>query len=156
MGLDAWVRCNCIKEGKGAPHPFPELLRFDETGEPTLDASAGQPSIEQWLQHDKWLRRACPHGDRLVEIRLGNAALIWHIREFLASIPEADFRMIRDHVIYSDSHSGDCITASDSACLLDEARSFRARTTDPLVAEFANNLIELAEASVSTGNPIVF
>jgi hypothetical protein len=144
MGLDAWVRCNCIKEGKGAPHPFPELLCFDETGEPTLDTSAGQPSIEQWLQHDEWLRRACPHGDGLVERRLGNAALIRHIREFLASIPEGDSRMIRERVIYSDSHSGDCIITSDSVCLLDEARSLRARTTDPLVAEFADNLIKLA------------
>src|SRR6516164_10734090 len=30
MGLDASVRCNCIKEGRALAHPFPELLVFDE------------------------------------------------------------------------------------------------------------------------------
>lgn len=36
IGLNAWVHCTCIKEGTAPPDPFPELLVFDQTGEPTL------------------------------------------------------------------------------------------------------------------------
>jgi len=156
MGLDAWVRCDCVRRGSAAVHPFPELLRFDQTGEPTLDVSAGPLPLEKWLKHDEWLRRACPHGDRFIEKRLGNAALISHVRESLASASEESFSLIREHVIYSDSHSGDLISAADSVRLLDEARSLRAKTTDPLIIQFASDLIELAEASAALGNPIVF
>jgi hypothetical protein len=156
MGLDAWVRCDCINRGAALAHPFPELLRFDETGEPTLDTSIGQPPLEKWLKHDEWLRHACPHGDRLIERRLGNAALIWKVRESLASISEGGFPLIRERVIYSDSHSGDWIPAADSRRLLEEARRLRVDTSDPLIVQFATDLIELAQASIATGNPIVF
>jgi hypothetical protein len=156
MGLDAWVRCDCIRRGVVVPHPFHELLRFDETGEPTLAISTGQPPLEVWLKHDEWLRSACPHGDRLIEKRLGNAALVWHVRESLASISGEDFSVIRERVVYSGSHSGDWISATDSARLLQEARSLRVKSVDPVTIQFASDLIELAEASVATGNPIVF
>lgn len=73
MGLDAWVYCNCIKEGKALPHPFPELLVFDETGEPTLQ-SEGEISLELWLTHDKWYRNSCPHPFR--HEKLGSYAWI--------------------------------------------------------------------------------
>ena len=53
MGLNAWVCCNCIREGTALPHPFPELLVFDKTGEPTLK-SESEISLEQWLRHDEW------------------------------------------------------------------------------------------------------
>ena len=53
MGLDAWVHCNCIKERKASPHPFPELLAFDETGEPTLKGD-GDINLKLLSRHDKW------------------------------------------------------------------------------------------------------
>ncbi len=151
MGLDAHVCCNCIKDGVGPPHPFPELLRFDETGEPTLEEKC-QPSLEQWLQHDRWLKPACPHGGHLLSRRLGNIALIGYVRDRLGG----DFPMIRERVVYSGEHSGDWISAVDSARMLEEAQALSAEATDPIVGHLANDLVELAEASVATGNPIVF
>ena len=52
MSLDAFVRCTCIREGKAKPHPFPDRLTFDESGEPTL---TGDPSEEEWEAHDQWV-----------------------------------------------------------------------------------------------------
>src|SRR5277367_29537 len=71
MGLDVWVHCNCIKEGKAPPHPFPELLAFDEAGEAILK-SQGEIGSELWLRHDKWHRNSCSHSGHLIEKRFGN------------------------------------------------------------------------------------
>jgi hypothetical protein len=50
MGLNAAVCCNCIKEGKAPPHPFSELLAFDNTGEPTLKSDGdGDVNLKLWL-----------------------------------------------------------------------------------------------------------
>jgi hypothetical protein len=138
------------------PHPFPDLLSFDENDEPTLDLSGGQPSLEQSRQHDHWQRHACPHGDRLIEKRLGNVSMIWHVQALVALRPAGDLKTIREKVIYSDSHSGDRISASDAPHLLNEARKLLTEPTDPLLAGFAQDMIDLAEASLATGNPIVF
>jgi len=120
--------------------------------EPT---SVGQPPLETWIRHDEWLRHAYPHGDHLVEKRLGNVALIRHVGACVGNMRDG-FRLIRERVIYSDSHSGDWIPAVEAVRLLEEARSLRAETTDPLVIQFASDLIELAEASALTGNTIMF
>jgi hypothetical protein len=82
MGLDASVRCNCIKEGKALPHPFPELLAVDETGEPTL-RKEGEISLDQWAAQDKWYRKSCSHSGCLVDRHLGNIGLVAHFRELL-------------------------------------------------------------------------
>jgi hypothetical protein len=49
MALDGGVRCTCIRDGKAKPHPFPDRLTFDESGEPLL---TGDPSDDEWEAHD--------------------------------------------------------------------------------------------------------
>ena len=39
MSLDAFVRCTCIRDGKAKPHPLPDRLTFDESGEPINPAT---------------------------------------------------------------------------------------------------------------------
>ena len=155
MGLDAHVCCNCIKEGVAPPHPFPELLAFDETAEPTLK-SDNEIGLDQWLQHDAWYMLSCPHSGRLLKKRLGNVGLIAHVRSFLGLREVTSFPVLRTQVVYNGVHGGDWIAAADSLRLLEEARKLRDVTTDSIVAQFAADMIELAEASVATGNPIVF
>ncbi|HLJ29840.1 MAG TPA: hypothetical protein VKY85_24235 [Candidatus Angelobacter sp.] len=53
-------------------------------------------------------------------------------------------------------HTGDWIAAQDVPELLDEARKLQRSTEDPLIIQFMNDLIELADASIATRNPIVF
>jgi len=55
MALDGHVRCKCIREGRAKPHPFPDSLIFDETGEPVL---ADDSADEDWEAHDLWVNRA--------------------------------------------------------------------------------------------------
>jgi hypothetical protein len=155
MGLDAWVRCNCIKEGNAPPHPFPELLAFDETGEPILKGD-GDIDLKLWLKHDKWYRDSCPHSGYLVEKHLGNIAAVAYVRGFLENNSPHNFPLLLEHVVYGGTHSGDWVAASDVPQLLTETRRLRGLTNDPLILQFTNDVVELAEASIATGNPIVF
>lgn len=155
MGLTAWVYCSCIKEGKALPHPFPELMVFDETGEPTLK-SEGEISLELWLTHDKWYRNSCSHSGHLIKKRLGNIALIAHVRGFLEGKSPNDFPLLLERVVYNGTHSGDWIAARDVPQLMSEAQKLQGLARDPVILEFTNDVMELAEASIATGNPIVF
>ncbi len=155
MGLNASVRCNCIKDGNASPHPFPELLAFAETGEPILKGG-DIVDLKVWLKHDKWLRDSCPHSGYLVEKRLGNVASVAHVRQFLESDYRQSFPLLLERVLYSGTHSGDWVAASDVPQLLAETRKLQDLTSDPGIARFTNDLVELADASIATGNPIVF
>ena len=155
MGLDARVCCNCVKEGIALPHPFSNLIVFEETGEPTLKSEA-EISLEQWLEHDKWHDKSCSHAGYLVRKWLGNMALVAHVRHFLESNSPTRFPLLRTRVVYSGIHAGDWIAAQDAPELLDEVRKLLGCTKDPLIIQFTNDLIELADASIATGNPIVF
>ena len=155
MGLDASVRCNCIKEGKARPHPFPKLLAFDEKGEPTLKVDR-ETNLKLWLKHDKWYRDSCPHAGYLVEKRLGNMTSVAYVRGFLENHSPNSFPLLLERVVYSGTHSGDWVTASDVPQLLTETRRLQGLTSEPLILQFTNDVVELAEASIATGNPIVF
>lgn len=155
MGLDAHVCCNCIKEGIAPPHPFPELLILDDTGEPTL-GSHEEINMDQWLQHDAWYILSCPHSGRLLKKRLGNISLIDQVRLFLDLRSVTSFPILRTKVVYDGIHGGDWIAPTDSERLMEEAKRLREIATTPVIAQFAADMIELAEASVATGNPIVF
>jgi hypothetical protein len=155
MGLNASVHCNCVKESKAPPHPFPELLAFDETGKPTLK-SEGDINLKLWLKHDKWYRDSCPHSGYLVEKRLGNIAAVASVRGFLENNSPHSFPLLLERVVYSGAHSGNWVAASDVPQLLTETRRLQGLTNDPLILRFTNDVVELAEASIATGNPIVF
>jgi hypothetical protein len=121
MGLDASVHCNCIREGSAPPHPFPELLAFDQTGEPILTGD-GDIDLKLWLKHDKWHRDSCPHSGYLVEKRLGNIAAVAYVRGFLENNSPHSFPLLLERVVYSGAHTGDCVAASDTPQLLNETR----------------------------------
>src|SRR5437879_10684209 len=83
MALDGHVRCTCIRDGRAKPHPFPDRLTFDETGEPTL---TGEPSDDQWERHDQWLAESCEHGGYLLSLFLGNITRVGHLRSFVRGL----------------------------------------------------------------------
>jgi len=59
-------------------------------------------------------------------------------------------------VVYSGVHTGDSVAARDAPQLMSETRRLQRLANDPLIIEFVNSVQELAEASMATGNPIVF
>ena len=83
MSLDAFVRCTCIRDGKAKPHPFPDRLTFDESGEPTL---TGDPSEEEWEAHDQWVGESCEHEGYLLSMFLGNITRVGNLRSFSARL----------------------------------------------------------------------
>jgi len=130
-------------------------LAFDQTGEPILKKE-GEIRLDLRLAHDKWHRNSCAHSGYLVDRRLGNISLVAYVREFLQSHSPNDFPLMLERVVYSGSHCGDWIALSDVPQLLAETRRLQGLTSDPLILEFANDVAALAEASLATGNPIVF
>jgi hypothetical protein len=157
MGLDARVRCNCVRDGLALPHPIPERLRFDENGEPFVEVESGGIGDEVWAAHENWLNNGCLHGGYLIEKRLGNLMRIVHVRTFVESYAASNaFPILRERVVYSGTHCGDSINAADAAVLLEELRELQRIDLDNVVSEFAADLVAVCGASVTSGNPVVF
>lgn len=158
MGLDGQVRCRCIPDGLAKPHPFPERLALDETIEPFL---TGNPTLDDWLVHNRWFNDPCQHNGYIAQERLGNGAAIAHVRELLPSVegePSPRFPIMSGKVVYSGIHTGDYVPSNESAELLkevDEASQFHG-TWDVFDSEFSASMKRLCEASIETRNPIVF
>lgn len=158
MGLDAFVRCTCVRDGKAKPHPLPGRFVFDETG----DASpSGNVSAEDWVAHDRWFAESCEHGGVLVSETLGNINLAKHLREFLRGLqgdPGPRFPILLKQVVYDGTHTGDRISAPEAAKLLQEVD--RVLHSSDILSEseknFFTSMKRLSEASIATGNPIVF
>jgi hypothetical protein len=158
MALDAFVRCTCIRDGKAKPHPLPDRLTFDEAGDPTL---TGEPSDKEWDAHDKWLAESCEHEGYLLSMFLGNITRVKNLRSFLTALqgkPGPRFPILLEKVLYDGTHTGDWIVARKSPALLKEVNTVL-HSSDILAdseKEFFNNMKLLCEASIETGNPIMF
>ena len=158
MSLDGFVRCTCIRDGKAKPHPFPDLLAFDESGDPMLK---GDPSEEQWEAHDEWVNEACEHGGFILSLFLGNITRVKNLRSFLRALqgkPGPRFPLLLEKVLYDGTHTGDWIPAKESPALLNEVNTVL-HSSDILAdseKEFFENMKQLCDASIATGNPIMF
>lgn len=60
MGLDASVMCNCYREGKAKPCPFPAYFYVDEDGFPSLRL-AHDYNEDKFEAFDEWLATCCQH-----------------------------------------------------------------------------------------------
>jgi hypothetical protein len=159
MSLDGYVRCTCIREGKlKKPHPFPALLTWDESNAPSL---SGDPSEEEWEAHDQWVQNSCEHEGFLVSEFLGNITRIQNVREFLRGLqgnPGPKFPILLKKVVYDGTHTGDWVPIKQSPALLKEVNLVLG-SSDILTQgekEFFESMKRLCEASIATGNPIMF
>lgn len=137
MGLDARVYVN-VKRLPGAVDPRHATVD-SQTGEVTLD------SDRQFIAVHK---------------RLGNAAMIaWlseRVASALASIPNP---LLITKVLYSGTHSGDVLNASDLPQLQREIQMVKENAGGPAALEiqqFLGDIEELIRAAQEQGNPIVF
>ena len=159
MTLDAYVRCTCIREGKAKKsHPFPTRLTWDESNAPSL---TGEPTEEEWEAHDRWVQQACEHEGFLVSEFLGNITRAKNVRQFVRGLqgnPGPKFPILLEKVVYDGTHSGDWIPVEQTPALLKEVDLVLA-SRDILTQgekEFFESMKRLCEASIATGNPIVF
>jgi len=145
-----------MKDGLAAPYPMPELLRFDNDGEPYPDWEKGL-SKSQWEAHEEWTVTGCPHErGHLVLKHLGNVGSIAHVRAYIQPLVQTHFPLLMEKVVYSGTHGGDFIPATEVELLLKEVRFLLEGTSDIDVRQFATDMVELCEASLATRNPIVF
>ncbi len=159
MSLDAYVRCTCIREGKAKkPHPFPERLVWDEASAPSL---SGEPDDDDWEAHDRWVQESCEHEGFLASEFLGNIVRAKNVRDFLKGLqgdPGPKFPILLKRVVYDGTHTGDWIPARQTRALLKEVETVLA-SRDILTEgekDFFDAMKRLCEASLATGNPIVF
>jgi len=60
MGLDATVMCNCFRDGKTTPPPFPrEWLEVDDEG--YINLKNEHNSDDNWAKHYEWEQSCCEH-----------------------------------------------------------------------------------------------
>jgi len=158
MSLDAYVRCNCVRDGKAKPHPLPSRFTWDESNSPSL---TGDPTEEEWDLHQRWLEESCVHEGYLASEFLGNITRAKNVRQFLKGLqgePGPKFPILLKKVVYDGTHTGDWIPAAETPALLKEV-DLVLHSRDILThgeKEFFESMKRLCEASQSTGNPIAF
>jgi hypothetical protein len=92
---------------------------------------------------------------------LGNITRVKNLRSFLRALqgnPGPKFPILVEEVLYDCTHTGDWIPIKESPALLKEVNTVL-HSTDILAdseKEFFDNMKELCEASIATGNPIMF
>ena len=152
--------CDAIafRDGKAKPHPFADRLIFDERGEPSL---SGDVSEKDWERHDRWLGESCEHNGFVVGESLGNITLANHLRDFLRGLqgdPAPRFPLLLKKVVYDGTHTGDWIGSKEAVRLLQEVDTVLHSSDILSEAEkgFFTSMKRLCEASIATGNPIVF
>ncbi|MBZ0308485.1 MAG: hypothetical protein K8I82_20635 [Anaerolineae bacterium] len=60
MGLDASVMCNCYRQGKTTPCPYPEYFHVDEDGFPALNLPYERHE-DAFDAFESWLANCCDH-----------------------------------------------------------------------------------------------
>lgn len=131
---------------------------FDDDGEPAL---TGDASADEWDAHDQWLAHSCEHGGVLAAERLANITLAKHLRQFLKGLQGTAgprFPILLDKVLYDGTHTGDRILSRYAPGLLNEV-DLVLHSSDilaPSEKAFFHSMRRLCEASIETGNPIVF
>jgi len=131
---------------------------WDESNAPSL---SGDPTEKEWELHDRWVQESCEHEGFLVSEFLGNITRAQHLRDFLRGLqgkPGPRFPVLLKKVVYDGTHTGDWIPVNETPALLAEVETVLASKDilTPGETEFFDSMKRLCEASVATGNPIVF
>jgi len=92
----------------------------------------------------------------LIAKRIGNIALVAFLRDEVEKIGKSTFPIVLGKVLYSGTPCGDAIPARDVAALSRELKSFERHQLTRELGDFVVDMKELCEASLATGNPIVF
>ncbi|MCA1295463.1 hypothetical protein LBW89_20860 [Paenibacillus sp. alder61] len=118
MGLDAFVNCNCLREGKVKPAPFDlSLLEWTDDGIEMPDTVED----EIFYQFHEWKEQACTHEDmQIYSDRVGNTSGMNVYYGVLERLGEERFPLLRR--IW-----GSPFTAEESRKALSELEQFERR-----------------------------
>ncbi|MEW4453182.1 hypothetical protein AB1L30_10940 [Bremerella sp. JC817] len=98
MGLDATVMCNCFRDGKTKPPPFPsEWLEVDNEG--YINLKKEHNSGENWAKHYEWGQSCCGHkGMDFARERISNWTGYRQFQEALGEVGWQHFRVLKEQL----------------------------------------------------------
>lgn len=124
MGLDAYVYCNCYREGRAAPFPLPDVEKyfyFDESG--WLDLHYDGVGDLEHQQFSEWIESACDHPDmEYASVHVANWSGYTYFMSALRRVGEDEFPTLREEV--PDDNTG-TTTPENAARMLKELQRFR-------------------------------
>lgn len=183
MGLDAFVYCDCLEKGRVAGVMAEGLhVKIEPDGHPWLYKHGKLVDHD----HHDYNAYSCNHTDRiLVHHRLGNIGLVSLLRFELQRNHE-NFPILLEKVVYNGIHANDWLTVDVVKAMqieLEKLRAFptqgtkskvgffailskdlginksgylSAKESAQLIEYFREQMLELSEASLSTGKPVAF
>jgi hypothetical protein len=120
MGLDAYVRCNCYREGKAKPFPLPEL-KLSLNGD--LLEEFRSLTKEQRSRHFQWQQTACEHpGFAFAFKRISNWFGVRAFQEALESAGVSNFPTLSEQL---PNANGGEVSSELAARILVELDYFR-------------------------------
>lgn len=117
MGLDASVMCNCFRDRKTTPPPFPrDWLEIDREG--YLNLKQEHDSDENWANHYEWEQSCCEHeGMALANERISNWAGYRQFQAALGEVGWQHFPVLEDEL--PSSNGGLTSSAASARALLE-------------------------------------
>jgi hypothetical protein len=121
MGLDASVMCNCFRDGKITPPPFPlEWLALDAEG--YINLKDGFNSDENWSKQYVWQKSCCEHEDmNFVSERISNWTGCRQFQEALEELGWQYFPVLQEEL---PNANGGKTSSEASAKALQELDAF--------------------------------
>lgn len=159
MGLDAAVRCRCWEDGRCAPPP-PGLIPTwvdDEQLTPSPLRDGELSSVwDDVIAMDRWAHSCCEHEEMQYKERIGNAALWGELASVIEKLGPTKLPvLIRD---FPETNAGK-LSAVDAPAAKLELQLIRASgqpEVNEVVREALDAMDRLLDASVRTGNPIIW
>ena len=159
MGLDGSVRCDCWEAGR-CTNPPPGLLPYWEHEVDLSPAPLRNGKLSRMLSDeiamDQWAKTCCKHRDMRQSERIGNAALLAHLRALIQDVGDACLPIL-SHTFGGDSPahlaSVDALAAKNEAELLITRMHI---AEDTPLCQAIDAIGRLLDASNTTGNPIIW
>jgi hypothetical protein len=122
MGLDAAVMCNCFRDGKTTPPPFPrEWFEIDDEG--YLNLKKECDSHESWAKQYEWQQSCCEHEGMFARERISNWSGYRQFQEALGEVGWQHFPVLKEQL---PNANGGLTSSVASAEALEELGFFMA------------------------------
>ncbi|GEM_PF-1283361 len=129
MGLDAYVHCNCYRQGITTPFPLPDLKDYLVTGDDgelrlLLDHNAHKADLEKF---EAWKQSSCEHAGMMIWERISNWAGYRYFQQALEDIGWLHFPTLETELPEANAGQTD---PAQAALILKELATFRKLAKD--------------------------